>query len=90
MLKKDETIWLCIDFRPVNKATVKNQYLLLQINEMQDHLHGCTWFIILDQQEAYYRIRIKEGYEKYIVFRTPYRMYKFLVVLFEFINTLIN
>jgi hypothetical protein len=40
--KKDGTIQLCIDFRPVNKTTVKNQYSLLQINKMQDRLHRCT------------------------------------------------
>ena len=41
----------------------------------------------LNQREAYYRIRIKEEHEKYTVFKTPYEMYKFRVVLFRLTNT---
>jgi hypothetical protein len=57
---------------------------------MHDRLHECTWFTILDQQEAYYRIWIKKGHEKYTVFRILYGIYKFLVVLFKLTNTPAN
>jgi hypothetical protein len=54
---------------------------------MQDQLTGSIWFIILDQREAYHRIRMKEGHEKYTVFKILYRMYEFRVVLFRLTNT---
>jgi hypothetical protein len=84
--KPDGSIRTCVDYRPVNEATVKNQYPLPRIDEMQDRLQGCTWFTILDQREAFHRIRIKEGHEKYTAFKTPYGMYEFVVVPFGLTN----
>jgi hypothetical protein len=84
--KSDGSIRTCVDYRPVNDATVKNQYPLPRIDEMQDRLQGCTWFTILDQREAFHRIRIKEGHEKYTAFKTPYGMYEFVVVPFGLTN----
>ena len=70
----------------MNLVTEKNQYSLLQIDDMQDQLTGSTWFTTLDQREAYHRIRMKKEHKKYTAFKTPYRMYEFRVVLFGLTN----
>src|SRR6266436_8420077 len=58
--KLDRTIRLYIDYRGLNKAIIKNYYLLLLISKILDRLSRAKIFIKLDLQDAYYRLRIKE------------------------------
>ena len=70
--KKDDGLRLCVDYRALNKATVKNRYPLPLISDMLDRLRGAQIFTKLDLRDAYHLIRIKEG-DKYITaFRTWY------------------
>jgi hypothetical protein len=84
--KKDGTRRLCVDYRQLNAITVKNRYPLPLISEIQDRFQGCTWFTVLDQREAYYRIRIKEGDEWKTAFRTRYGLYEYLIMPFGLTN----
>ena len=59
--KKDGGLWLCVDYRGLNKITVKNRHPLPLIGEMLDWLQGTKLFTKLDLQNAYYRICIKPG-----------------------------
>jgi hypothetical protein len=59
--KKDRSIRLCINYRGLNKITVKNRYSLPLISESLERLAQAKFYIKLDMQEAYYRVRIKEG-----------------------------
>jgi hypothetical protein len=61
--KKNRKLQLCVDFRRLNKITIKNQYLLLNISELQDRLSYIKIFIALDLRGAYNLIRIKEEEE---------------------------
>jgi hypothetical protein len=63
VLKKDGKLQPYIDFRKLNKITIKNRYLLPNISELQDRLAGAQYFIALDLQGAYNLVRMKEGEE---------------------------
>jgi hypothetical protein len=61
--KKDSKLQPCINFRKLNKITIKNCYLLLNITELQDQLAGAQYFTVLDLQGVYNLIHIKEEEE---------------------------
>jgi hypothetical protein len=63
ILKLDRTIRLYIDYRGLNKVIIKNYYPLPLVSKMLDQLSRAKIFIKLDLQDAYYRLRIKEGDE---------------------------
>ena len=61
MPKADGGLRLCVDYRGLNKVSVKNRYPLPLISEILDRLVGSKIFSKLAIQDIYYRIRIKEG-----------------------------
>jgi len=58
--KKDGTLRLCIDYRQLNKVTVKNKYPLPRIDDLFDQLKGAKVFSKIDLSTGYYQLRIKE------------------------------
>jgi len=84
--KKDGMLRMCVDYRAFNKATVKNWYLLLQIDDLFDRLSEAKVFSKIDLCLGYYQIRIVEGDEKKTVCRTKYGSYEFLVMPFGLTN----
>lgn len=63
MPKPNSSIRLYIDYRGLNKVTVKNRYPLPLISELIDRLSKAKIFTKLDLRDAYYRLRIREGDE---------------------------
>jgi hypothetical protein len=59
MPKSNEGLRFYVDYRALNKFTVKNRHALLLINEMIDRLFSAKIYIKLDLKDAYYRIRMK-------------------------------
>jgi transposase InsO family protein len=84
--KKDGTLRLCVDYRALNKLTVKNRHPLPLINETIDRLANAKIFTKLDLRDAYHRIRIKLGDEWKTAFRTRYGHYEYLVMPFGLTN----
>jgi hypothetical protein len=59
MKKKDGTLRLCIDFRWLNKVTVKNKYPLPKIDDLFDRLKDAKIFSQIDLRSGYHQVRIK-------------------------------
>jgi len=84
--KKDKALRLCVDYRGLNKVTIKNRYPLPLISEILDRVSGAKWFTSLDIKNAYYRIRIREGDEWKTAFRTRYGHFEYRVMPFGLAN----
>ena len=86
--KKDGSLWLCIDYRQLNKVTIRNQYPLPRINELFYQLQGFRVYSKIDLKLGYYQLRVQEGGVPKIAFRTRYGHYEFLVMPFGLTNAL--
>lgn len=84
--KKDGGLRLCVDYRGLNRVSVKNRYPLPLISEILDRVAGAKYFSKIDVQDAYYRIRIKEGDEWKTAFRTRYGHFEYTVMPFGLTN----
>jgi hypothetical protein len=84
--KKDGTLRMCVDYRALNKAMVKNEYPLPRIDHLFDHLSGAKVFSRIDLRSGYYQIRITEGDKEKTTCCTRYGSYEFLVIPFGLTN----
>ena len=84
--KKDGSLRLCVDYRGLNRITIKNRYPLPLISEALDRLVGARVYTKLDLRAAYTRIRIKEGDEWKTAFRTRFGHFEYLVLPFGLSN----
>jgi hypothetical protein len=84
--KKDGGLRLCVDYRGLNKVTIKNRHPLPLIDETLDRLQGAKIFTKLDLKDAYHRVRIREGHEWKTAFRTRYGHFEYLVMPFGLAN----
>ena len=86
--KKDGSLRLCVDYRGLNKITIKNRCPLPLISETLDRLVGAAYYTKLDLKDAYHRIRIKAGDEWKTAFYIRYGYYKYLIIPFSLTNAL--
>lgn len=84
--KKGGKLRLCVDYRGLNKITVKNRAPLPLISEILDRLGSATIYTKLDLKDAYHRMRIREGDEWKTAFRTRYGHFEYLVLPFGLVN----
>jgi len=78
--KKDGTLKMCVDYKALNKATMKNRYPLPRIDDLFDRLSRAKVFSRIDLRSGYYQIRIAERDEEKTACCTRYGSYEFLVM----------
>ncbi|KAF5481540.1 hypothetical protein F2P56_002181 [Juglans regia] len=84
--KKDGCLRMCIDYKELNKVTVKNKYPLLRIDNLLDQLQYSSVFSKIDLVSSYHHLKIREEDIPKTAFQTRYRHYKFLVMSFNLTN----
>ncbi|GKF08894.1 putative reverse transcriptase domain-containing protein [Tanacetum coccineum] len=77
---------MCIDYRELNKLTVKNRYPLPRIDDMFDQLQGSNVYSKIDLRLGYHQLRVREKDIPKTAFRTRYGHYKFQVMPFSLAN----
>ncbi len=80
--KKTGGLRMCIDYRSLNKQTVKNRYPLPRIDDLFDKLQGSEVFSSIDLQSAYYQVRLKPEDVPKTAFTTPQGLFEFKVLCF--------
>jgi len=85
--KKDGTLRLCIEYRELNKITIKNKYPLPRIDDLFDQLQGVGVFSKIDIRLGYHQLRIKLEDIPKTAFRTRHGHYEFTVMSFSLTNT---
>jgi hypothetical protein len=86
--KKDGSLRLCIDYRDLNCATVKNRYPMPRLDDLFDQMKGAAVFSKIVLRSGYHQLRIKEGDISKTAFRTRFGHYKFVIVPFRLTNAL--
>ncbi|KAJ9523626.1 hypothetical protein QJQ45_007296 [Haematococcus lacustris] len=84
--KKSGELRMCIDYRQLNKLTLRDQYPLPRIDDLFDRLSGCSVFSSLDLQAGYHQIRITPEDVPKTAFRTPEGQFQFKVLSFGLTN----
>jgi hypothetical protein len=84
--KKDKTLHICVDYRPLNVVTMKNKYPLPCVDLLFDQLIGAQVFSKIDFRSGYHQIKFREEHILKTAFSTQYGLYEYLVMSFRLTN----
>nr|GEX07554.1 putative reverse transcriptase domain-containing protein [Tanacetum cinerariifolium] len=88
--KKDRSLRMCIDYRELNKLTLKNRYPLPRIDELFDQLQGSSVYSKIDLRLGYHQLRVHEEDIPKTAFKTRYGQYEFQVMPFGLVVVLMQ
>ena len=80
--KKDKTLRLGIDYRQLNRVTIKNQYPLSKIDDLFDQLRGARVYSKIDLRTSYHQLRVREEDIPKTTFRMWYGHFEFTMMPF--------
>ncbi|GJT22549.1 putative reverse transcriptase domain-containing protein [Tanacetum coccineum] len=86
--KKDGLFRMCIDYRELNKLTIKNRYPLPRTDDLFDQLQGSRYFLKIDLRSSYQQLRVREEDIPKTAFKTRYGHFEFLIMPFGLTNAL--
>lgn len=84
--KKDGSLRMCVDYRALNKVTIKNKYHIPNALDLFDKLSKARYFTKIDLRSGYWQVRVAEGDEAKTTCVTRYGSYEFLVMPFGLTN----
>nr|GEZ49043.1 putative reverse transcriptase domain-containing protein [Tanacetum cinerariifolium] len=84
--KKDGSFKMCIDYRELNKLTIKNLYTLPRIDDLFDQLQGSSIYSKIDLRSGYHQLRVRNEDIPKTTFRARYGHYEFQVIPFGLTN----
>ena len=84
--KKDKTLRLCVDYRQLNRVTIKNRYPLPRIDDLFDQLRGTQVYSKIDFRTGYHQLRVRNTDIPKTVFKTRYGYFEFTVMPFGLMN----
>ena len=84
--KKDKTLRLCINYRQLNRDTIKNRYPLSRIDDLFDQLRGARIYSKIDLRTSYHQLRVREADIPKTTFRMQYGHFEFIVMPFRLMN----
>nr|GEV53875.1 hypothetical protein [Tanacetum cinerariifolium] len=84
--RQDGALRMCIDYRELNKLTIKNRYSLPRIDDLFDQLQGASYFSKIDLWSGYHQLRVHENDIPNTTFRTRYEHFEFMVMPFGLTN----
>ncbi len=87
ILKKNDNLHLCMNYRDLNKIIVKNHHLLSLISETLDRLNKVKQFIKLNLKNVYHCLRIQREDKWKTMFHIHYNHFKYMIMSFDLINT---
>jgi hypothetical protein len=84
--KKDDTQWLCVDYRALNEVTIKNKYPLPRVDDLFDQLRDACVFSKIDPRLGYHQLKVRECDIPKTAFVLRYGMYEYTVMSFRLTN----
>ena len=84
--KKDGTLRMCIDYRALNKLTIKNNTALPRIDELLDRMAGARYFTTMDLRSGYNQMRVDESSIPFTAFKTKWGLFEYTVLSFGLCN----